>query len=106
MRLMRCRSASWVGTDSPSFEHPANINLRSAHPDLVPEMEAAVGGRETFDESTWIVAHRLMLSAGRLHVDQAGGALASVPADRVTLAIFPWRFSGGEASVCRVIAYV
>jgi arylformamidase len=96
----------WVGTDSPSFEHPANIYLRSNRPDLVAEMEAVVDKSETFDESTWMLAHRRMLERDQLHVDQAGGDLDGVPADRVTLAIFPWRYVGGEASICRLVAFI
>jgi kynurenine formamidase len=75
-------------------------------PDLVAEMEEAVGGAESFDESTWMIAHRRLLERGQLHVDQAGGDLDAVGAERVTLAIFPWRYRGGEASVCRLVAFV
>jgi kynurenine formamidase len=97
------RDLAWIGTDSASFEHPANINLRTSRPDLVPELEA-LQLEERFDEESWMLAHRELLSRGVLHVDQAGGDLASVPAERVTLAIFPWRYTGGEASICRVVA--
>ena len=100
------RRVAWIGTDGPSFEHPANIYLRRMRPDLVAEMEEAVGGAETFDESTWMIAHRRLLERGQLHVDQAGGDLDAVGAERVTLAIFPWRYRGGEASVCRLVAFV
>jgi len=100
------RRVAWIGTDGPSFEHPANIYLRRARPDLVAEMEEAVGDAETFDESSWMIAHRLLLERGQLHVDQAGGDLDAVGDGRVTLAIFPWRYRGGEASVCRLVAFI
>lgn len=100
------KEIGWIGTDAPSFEHPANIYLRTARPDLVPALEAAVGDRERFDADSWMVAHRRLLERGVLHVDQAGGELARVPAERVTLAIFPWRYEGGESSVCRLVAVV
>jgi arylformamidase len=100
------RRVAWIGTDGPSFEHPANIYLRRMRPDLVAEMEEAVGGAETFDESTWMIAHRRLLERGQLHVDQAGGDLDGVGPERVTLGIFPWRYHGGEASVCRLVAFV
>ena len=98
------QDVAWIGTDSASFEHPGNINLRRNRPDLVPEMEAAVAGAETFDDESWMLAHRLLLERGTLHVDQAGGDLDEVPSRRVTLAIFPWRYAGGEASICRLVA--
>ena len=99
------RRVAWIGTDGPSFEHPANIYLRSMRPDLIGEMESAVDGSEIFDESSWMIAHRLLLERGQLHVDQAGGDMGAVGAERVTLAIFPWRYRGGEASVCRLVAF-
>jgi kynurenine formamidase len=98
------RELAWVGTDSASFEHPANVYLRSARPDLAAELEVAVGSDEVFDADSWMIAHRTLLERGVLHVDQAGGDLDAVPAERVTLAIFPWRYSGGEASICRLVA--
>jgi kynurenine formamidase len=99
------REVAWIGTDGPSFEHPANIYLRRMRPDLVEEMTEAVGTDEVFDDSTWMIAHRLLLERGQLHVDQAGGDLGAVGAERVTLAIFPWRYLGGEASICRLVAF-
>jgi arylformamidase len=100
------REVAWIGTDSASFEHPANINIRTTRPDLLRELETAVGTDERFDDDSWMMAHRRLLERGRLHVDQAGGDLDAVPAERVTLAIWPWRYTGGEASICRLVAIV
>lgn len=97
---------AWIGTDCASFEHPGNINLRRNRPDLVAEMEAAVDGADIFDDDSWMIAHRRLLERGQLHVDQAGGDLDAVPPERVTLGIFPWRYVGGEASICRLVAFV
>jgi kynurenine formamidase len=69
-------------------------------------MRAELGdGGEVFDDSTWMLAHRRLLERAQLHVDQAGGDLDAVPAERVTLGIFPWRYRGGEASICRLVAF-
>jgi kynurenine formamidase len=99
------KDVAWVGTDSASFEHPANISLRKHRPDLIAEMTEAVGGAETFDDDSWMIAHRVMLAREQLHVDQGGGDLDDVPAERVTLGIFPWKYRGGEASICRLVAF-
>jgi kynurenine formamidase len=99
------KEIAWVGTDSPSFEHPANINLATARPDLMKEMREVLDSDEVFDESTWMIAHRLMLEREQLHVDQAGGDLDQAPAERFTLGIFPWRYRGGEASICRLVGF-
>lgn len=102
---LEAREVAWVGTDAASFEHPANVGLAERRPDLAGEIAAAVGDAETFDRSTWMVAHRRMLARGQLHVDQVGGEVDAVPAGRVTLGLFPWRYRGGEASICRVVAF-
>jgi arylformamidase len=102
---MISREVAWVGTDSPSFEHPANICLRTARPDLFREMQATLDSDEAFDADSWMLAHRLLLERAQLHVDQVGGELADVPSERVTLGIFPWRYEGGEASICRLVAF-
>jgi kynurenine formamidase len=100
------REVAWVGTDSPSFEHPANIYLPRARPDLMEEMQIALDGDgEVFDDSSWMLAHRLLLEREQLHVDQVGGDLDGVPAERVVLGLFPWKYKGGEASICRVVAF-
>lgn len=99
------REIGWVGTDSASFEHPANVNLRRGRPDLAAEMRETVDTDEVFDDESWMLAHRVLLGDGRLHVDQAGGDLDAVPARRLTLGIFPWRYTGGEASICRLVAF-
>ncbi|MGD9735830.1 MAG: cyclase family protein [Solirubrobacterales bacterium] len=99
------KDVAWIGTDSPSFEHPANISLRKHRPDLIEEMRETIGDAEPFDDSTWMMAHRLMLAREQLHLDQGGGDLHEVPAERVTLGIFPWKYRGGEASICRLVAF-
>ena len=99
------RGLAWIGTDAPSFEHPANINLPTARPDLMPALTAVVSSSgEDFTAETWMLAHRMMLERDVLHVDQAGGDLGLVPNERVTLGAFPWRYEGGEASICRLVA--
>jgi len=100
------KEIAWVGSDAASFEHPANIYLRSMRPDLIPEMKQKLDGSETFDEDSWLIAHRAMLERGQLHVDQVGGDLDRVPAERVTLGLFPFRYVGGEAAVCRLVAFI
>jgi kynurenine formamidase len=68
------------------------------------ELTAVVGASETFDDDSWMIAHHRLLERGQLHVDQAGGDLDAVPAERVTLGICPWRYRGGYASICRLVA--
>jgi len=65
------------------------------------------GGRELAE---WIVEmqvmHHVPFRAGIVHVENLGGDIAQVLNRRCLIGCFPWRFVGGEASPCRVVAFV
>lgn len=102
------RRIRWAGADAPSFEHPMNVFLQKGRPDLVAEFEAATGqsAREVFRPEHWMYVHRVMGKAQIPHVDQLGSGVGEVAGRRVTVGAFPWRFRKGEASICRVVAFV
>jgi len=39
-------------------------------------------------------------------LENLGGELADVAGRRVAVGAFPWRWIGGEACICRVVAFV
>jgi arylformamidase len=104
---LAARRIAWVGTDSPSFEHPMNIFLKKGRPDVVAAFEAKTGQRveELFPERDWMVAHLTLGAEGIAHVDQLGGDLAEVAGRRIDVGVFPWRWVGGDASIARVVAF-
>lgn len=97
----------WVGTDSPSFEHPMNIFVKRARPDLVRLYESRTGEQveERFPDSHWMYAHLTLGRHGIPHVDQLGGEIAQVAGRRLQVGAFPWRWVGGDAAVARVVAF-
>ena len=41
-----------------------------------------------------------------VHVENIGSDIALLLNRRVTISVFPWRFRGGEAAMCRVVAFL
>ena len=39
-------------------------------------------------------------------LENLGGEIAEVAGRRIDVGAFPWRWVGGEASICRVVAFV
>jgi hypothetical protein len=84
------------------------LNLK-ARPDLVPEVEAALG--MSMDEAfPWPEAYQCMhvklFPHGVFHAENVGGQIDEVLDQRVWLGCFPFRFSGGEAAFARIVAFV
>lgn len=98
----------WVGSDAPSFEHPFWTAIREYRPDLVREMETKFGKsiEEMLPSKYFLQAHRRMLDKNMMHVDNIGGDIDKVVNQRLTVGAFPWKFHRGDASICRLVAFV
>ena len=99
---------AWTGMDTGSGDHPMNTSIRTMRPDLRAEYEDHVGQSvdERWPEKDLFVMHRVPFPHGIVHAENVGGDLASVGTRRCTIGAFPWRFVGGEASICRIIAFI
>jgi arylformamidase len=98
----------WTGVDTCTPEHPMfNPPIRSRR-ELVEEYEERTGVNvaEAFPAEHLAVMHRVPFAAGIVHVENVGGDVESILDRRLTLAAFPWRFVGGDASICRLVAFV
>jgi kynurenine formamidase len=49
--------------------------------------------------------HHVPFNAGVVHVENVGGDIEQVLNRRCVIGCFPWKFVGGEASLCRVVAF-
>ncbi|HXU31829.1 MAG TPA: cyclase family protein, partial [Thermoanaerobaculia bacterium] len=86
-----------------------NTNVRKARPDLIPEVEAAIG--MTLEEAfPWPADYQCMhvklFPHGVFHAENVGGQIDEVLDQRVWLGCFPFRFKGGEAAFARIVAFV
>ena len=62
---------------------------------------------ELFPDSAYQLTHNALFPHDCMHIENLGG---DIDADelqnrRVTLGCFPWKFKGGEAAFCRVVAF-
>lgn len=97
----------WWGFDTGSADHPMNTSIRSKRPDLAREYQRRSGRdpEQEFPEADLFVMHHVPFGAGIVHVENVGGDIEQVLNRRCVIGCFPWRFVGGEASLCRVVAF-
>ena len=99
---------AWTGFDCASGDHPMNTSIRYKRPDHARRYEAELGGRieERFPEEDLFVMHRVPFGAGITHVENVGGDFDQALDRRCLIGAFPIPIEGGEASPCRVVAFL
>lgn len=99
----------WVGVDCPSFEHALNTDIRFMRPDLVQEAERKF--KKPIDEvlprELMLYAHREFLGRhNQMMVENIAGDIEKVLGIRANIGAFPWKWIGGDASICRVVVFL
>jgi kynurenine formamidase len=99
---------AWTGFDCASGDHPMNTSIRYKRPDARAVYEKRMGGdvNDFFPEEDLFVMHRLPFSKGITHVENMGGQVEQVLNRRCMIGAFPMPIEGGEASPCRLVAFV
>ena len=99
---------AWTGFDCASGDHPMNTSIRFKRPDARAVYEKQMGGdvNDFFPEEDLFVMHRLPFSNGITHVENMGGEVEQVLNRRCRIGAFPMPIEGGEASPCRLVAFV
>ena len=98
---------SWTGSDTGSADHPMNTTIKNMRPDIRAEYEATLDGtlEERWPDADLFVMHRVPFPRGIVHAENVGGELETLGTTRCVIGAFPWKFIGGEASICRIIAF-
>ncbi|QIA27379.1 cyclase family protein [Thermaerobacter sp. PB12/4term] len=98
----------WIGIDAGSADHPMNTIIRKLRPDLAREAERKLGRPldEIFPDREFQLMHNFLFPHDLVHVENVGGDIDRVLNQRVWIGCFPWKFEGGEAAFCRVVAFV
>jgi len=98
----------WVGIDAGSADHPMNTSIRYKRPDLAKEYERKMKKSisEIFREEDYFVMHKVPFPQGIPHAENVGGDIEQVLNRRCVIGAFPWKFVGGEASICRIVAFL
>ncbi len=97
----------WIGVDTGSADHPMNTSIRDKRPDLAREFERRTGARveERFPAEHLFCMHREPFRHGVIHAENLGGEIAQLLNRRCVVGAFPWKLVGGEASICRIVAF-
>lgn len=98
----------WIGVDAGSADHPMNTVIRRLRPDLAREAEKKLGRPldEIFPDHEYQIMHNYLFPHDLVHVENIGGDIDLLLNQRVWIGCFPWKFEGGEAAFCRVVAFV
>jgi kynurenine formamidase len=98
---------AWTGFDTGSGDHPMNTTIRHKRPDAARAFAAETGTsvEEAFPEDDIFVMHRVPFRAGITHVENMG-AMDGALGKRCLIGAFPIPIEGGEASPCRVVAFI
>ncbi len=107
------------GVDCVSTDHPMDLPIgrflgkgMHGHCDRVRQQCEEKFGRENlaklFPDEDYQLTHNKLFPHNCMHVENLGGDIAAPELQnrRLTLGVFPWKFKGGEAAFCRVIAFV
>ncbi len=99
---------SWVGVDTGSADHPMNTSIQRYRPDVAREYERRTGNDPAleFPQEGWFPMHRIPFPKGIIHAENVGGDIEEVLNRRCLIGAFPWKFVGGEASICRIVAFL
>lgn len=98
----------WIGVDCGSADHPMNTIVRRLRPDLAVEAEQHLGRPlpAIFPDSGYQLMHTFLFPHDIVHCENIGGDIDRVLNQRCEIGAFPWRFAGGEAAMCRVVAFL
>ncbi|MFQ5746979.1 MAG: cyclase family protein [Gemmatimonadota bacterium] len=108
------------GVDAISTDHPMNLPIgrflgkgMHGHCDRVrAACEAKFGGPEgvakLFPDEDYQLAHNALFPHNCMHIENLGGDIDAPELQnrRLPIGCFPWKFRGGEAAFCRVVAFV
>jgi kynurenine formamidase len=99
---------AWTGFDCASGDHPMNTTIRHKRPDARRAFEAHTGRSvdDVFPEDDLFVMHRVPFRAGVTHVENVGGDIEDALNRRCLIGAFPLPIEGGEASPCRLVAFL
>ena len=98
----------WIGIDCGSADHPMNTSIRYKRPDLAREYERKMKKSidEIFKEEDYFIMHKMPFPQGIPHAENVGGDIEQVLNRRCVIGAFPWKFVGGEARICRIVAFL
>jgi kynurenine formamidase len=116
--LIKKKVKLWC-VDAVSTDHPMNLPIGRflgkgtfGQCDKVSALaESKFGGKEgvkkLFPEDDYQLTHNALFKADCIHAENLGGQISApeLQNKRLILGCFPWKFKGGEAAFCRMVAF-
>jgi arylformamidase len=101
------RGVRWLAVDAGSADHPMNTVIRKIRPDEAHAAEMKLGRAldDVFPTPDYQIMHTLLFPHDIIHVENLGGRVDEILDRKLQIGCFPWRFQGGEAAFCRVVAF-
>jgi kynurenine formamidase len=105
------KKIKWIGVDCGSADHPMNTKIREWMPQYAKEAEVHMKNKygksldEIFPYTDYQLMHILLFPKGIIHAENLGGEIDLFKNKRVTIGCFPWKFVGGESSICRIVVF-
>jgi kynurenine formamidase len=102
------RGIRWIAVDAGSADHPMNTIIRKLRDDeaVLAEKKHGKSLDEIFPIEDYQIMHTLLFPHDVVHIENLGGAIDEVLDQRIQFGCFPWRFQGGEAAMCRAVAFL
>jgi kynurenine formamidase len=99
---------AWTGFDCASGDHPMNTSIRYKREDARAEYEELIGEsvEKRWPRKDLFVMHNVPFRRGVTHVENVGGDIEQALGRRCMIGAFPIPIEGGEASPCRVVAFL
>lgn len=101
----------WIGVDCGSADHPMNTKIREWAPQYAREADEYMKRKygksleEIFPTNHYQLMHIQLFPLDIIHAENLGGDIDLLLNKRTTVGCFPWRFVGGESSICRIVAF-
>ncbi|NLM42962.1 MAG: cyclase family protein [Clostridiales bacterium] len=114
VQWVRDMEIKWIGVDCGSADHPMNTKIREWEPREAEACDRYF--REKYGKSLdemypWPEHYQAMhiqlfcQPYEAIHAENLGGDIDKVLNRRLIIGCFPWKFVGGESSICRIVAF-
>jgi len=104
------KKIKWIGVDCGSADHPMNTKIREWCPVQAKQAEQFLqkkygkGLDDFFPTEDYQLMHIDLFPKDIIHAENLGGEIKRFLNKRTYVGCFPWRFVGGESSICRIVA--
>jgi arylformamidase len=101
----------WLAVDCGSADHPMNTKIREWMPVQAREADFHLKNKygkgldAFFPPRDYQIMHTLLFPHDIIHAENVGGDIDEILNRRMIIGCFPWRFVGGESSICRIVAF-